>query len=102
MSDGKNLVLYACASGHVYFFRHDRCQECQRDLVEHSHEPHAVLVTQTTVRVSPTGSEFRLGIAEVDSRVRTLCIVEKDVTRREPVGVVLDYRDGIYYAKKAD
>jgi len=93
-----DLVLYACPSGHAYFVRHAQCPECRLELAENRQPATAVIVSQTTVRVNPTGTPFRLGIAEAGSGAKTLCVIEEDVPHGDGVPVTLVRRGDLYYA----
>jgi uncharacterized OB-fold protein len=93
-----DLVLYGCHSGHVYFVRHALCPKCQLELVENHQPAAAVIVSQTTVRVNPTGTPFRLGVAEVGSGAKTLCVIEESVPHGDGVPVTLARRGDLYHA----
>jgi len=62
----------------------------------------AVLVLVTTVRVNPTGTPFRLGVAITRrGRARVLCRVEGRVRESGHDRVVLEERDGVVVARRA-
>ncbi len=95
-----DLVLYGCPSGHAYFVRHAQCPECQLELAENRQPAAAVIISQTIVRVNPTGTPFRLGVAEVGSGAKTLCVVEESVPHGDGVSVTLVRRGDLYHALK--
>jgi uncharacterized OB-fold protein len=93
-----DLLLYRCPSGHAYFVKHARCPECDLELAESRQPPAAVIVSQTTVRVNPTGAPFRLGVAEVQSGAKTLCVIRETVPEGDLVSVTLERRGDLYHA----
>jgi uncharacterized OB-fold protein len=97
-SKDNDLLLFRCAGGHVCFYPHERCPECDLDLAELRQPAAAWIVSQTTVRVNPTGLAFRLGIARVACGAKTLCLIEDGVPPQDNVPVTLENRDGLYHA----
>lgn len=97
-SNPPNLTLYRCGRGHAFFYAHDVCPICRSALDKITRDPHASLVSHTTVRVSPTGSVFRLGLARTPDGAKTLCILDDhtDPDRNDDVIIVQD--DGLFYA----
>jgi hypothetical protein len=64
--------------------------------------PDATLLLLTTVRVSPWGAPFRLGLAvTVCGRARTLCHVEGRVRGSGSDAVVLERRGDVFVARPA-
>ena len=92
------LTLYRCSASHTFFYPHTRCPVCSSDLVEVSREPAATLVSYTTVRVSPTGSAFRLGLARTPDGAKTLCILADDTDPALGGDVTIVKLDGLYHA----
>ena len=98
-SNAENLTLYRCAASHTFFYPHTRCPLCRSELAEVSREPNATLVSYTTVRVSPTGSAFRLGLAETPDGAKTLCILAEDADVGGGDNVTIVKCDGLYHAR---
>ena len=97
-SNPPNLTLYRCDQGHAFFCPHDMCPICRSKLDEITREPHASLISHTTVRVSPTGSVFRLGIARTPDGAKTLCILGDDTDPDRNDGVIIVQENGLFYA----
>ena len=93
------LTLYSCESSHAFFFPHKTCPLCGANLGETESPPDGVLVSHTTVRVSPTGAPFRLGLARVACGAQTLCIIEGEIGTDPGEEVVILKKGGLYYAK---
>lgn len=89
------LRIYVCANRHSFFENHDACPACAKPLEASTADPHARLISHTTVRVNPTGEAFVLGVAEIAGGAKTLCIVEDGIDER----VVLYERHRLYYAR---
>ena len=94
----KQVDAYICATGHVVLVKQNVCPVCGGSLLARKHPTEATLTSQTTVRVSPTGSQFRLGIARLAAGGSTLCRIDDDVANEIGVLVSLVIRDGIFYA----
>lgn len=92
------LTLYRCGNKHAFFYPHTKCPVCSSKLAEIRRGPDATLVSHTTVRVSPTGSVFRLGLARTPDGAKTLCILGErlDPDRGDEVTIMED--NGLYYA----
>ena len=97
-SSPPNLTLYRCGRGHAFFYAHDVCPICRSALDEITREPHASLVSHTTVRVSPTGSVFRLGLARTPDGAKTLCILDDQTNPDRDDGVIIVQFNGLFYA----
>ena len=93
------LTLYRCDRSHTFFFAHQICPLCGAALGETESPPDGVLVSHTTVRVSPTGAPFRLGLARVACGAQTLCIIEGEIGTDPGEEVVIHEKGGLYYAK---
>jgi uncharacterized OB-fold protein len=92
------LTAYRCGEGHVFLYPHGDCPVCGTETREANSLPGAKLISQTVVRVSPTGRQFRLGLAETAGGAKTLCIIDDGVSVEEDeVIVYLD--DGLYHVK---
>jgi hypothetical protein len=62
----------------------------------------ATLVLVTTVRVNPFGAPFRLGLVVTRcGRARVLCRIDGAVRGSGHDHVVLEERDGVFYARAA-
>ncbi len=92
----ESLTLYRCENKHAFFYPHSKCPVCRSMLDEITCKPDATLVSYTTVRVSPTGSVFRLGLAKTPNGAKTLCILNEQLEGVGAVTIVKD--DGLYYA----
>jgi uncharacterized OB-fold protein len=92
------IRIYVCKNRHTSFENRDACATCATPLEAFSADPEAALISHTTVRVNPTGEPFVLGMAEIASGAKTLCVVEGEIGER----VVLYRRDGLYYAGPRD
>jgi uncharacterized OB-fold protein len=93
-----NVILYRCEKRHPFFHRHDACPHCGLPLVEFAENARAVVISQTRVRVNPTGTPYRLGIAEVECGARTLCLIDGDVPPADGVSVTLARKKNLYHA----
>jgi uncharacterized OB-fold protein len=98
VTDG-SIAITTCKNGHAFVEPHARCPECDGETSGDTTPPHAVIVAETTVRVTPDGEAFRLGMALLSAGAATLCILDDDVTTgvRE---VVLYRRDGAFHARR--
>jgi uncharacterized OB-fold protein len=94
------LRIYTCNSGHAFFVAHSHCPTCQCPLTESDVDNEAVLTSQTTVRVTPSGQPFRLGLARIQCGAKTLCLVGPDVPSDDDAPIVLALRDGLYHATR--
>jgi uncharacterized OB-fold protein len=95
------LVLYRCPTGHEYVWRHTRCPECGLELVAGPVDAEGVIVCQTVVRVNPRGRPFRLGLAELPTGARTLCLLADDVSTENGAPVRLSLIGDLYHAERA-
>jgi len=93
------LTLHECENSHTFFFPHEACPRCAARLVQTEGPPDAVLVSHTTVRVSPAAAPFRLGIARVASGAQTLCIIDGEPGEGPEPEVVIEKRGALYFAK---
>jgi len=93
------LTLFRCRGSHTFFFAHKNCPFCGANLEEIESQPDAVLVSHTTVRVSPTGTPFRLGLARVACGAQTLCIVEGEIGTAPGAEVVIVKKGGLHHAQ---
>ena len=76
MRTGRTLAGWRCTRGHVFLHVHAECPECTATLAPTRVGAAAKLVACTTVRVTPSGEPFRLGVAVTREGARTLCVVE--------------------------
>ena len=76
MSSGRSLTGWRCARGHAFLHAHAECPACAAPLVPTRVGAAATLIACTTVRVTPSGKPFRLGVAVTREGARTLCVVE--------------------------
>ena len=94
------LTLFGCQGSHTFFYPHDNCPVCGAPLQPIQSPSDAALVSHTTVRVSPAGSPFKLGLARVESGAQTLCIIEGDTDEAGINDVFVYKKDGLYYARR--
>ena len=93
------LSIHGCRNSHTFFFPHRTCPRCGAPTTRTDSPPDAVLVSHTTVRVSPSGAPFRLGLARVASGAQTLCLIEGELGSTPVSEVVIEERGGLYYAR---
>ncbi len=104
-SDGASpasVKIHRCENSHAFFYPHETCPFCGALTSAADTRPSAILLCHTTVRVSPAGSPFKLGIARVECGAQTLCIVDDDGESEIGPGseVTLAERDGLYHATR--
>jgi uncharacterized OB-fold protein len=91
---------WRCERGHVHLHAHDGCPECGRRLFPARVAPEATLLVMTTVRVTPTGEPFRLGVAVTRAgHARTLCRVAGRLRENGRDAVVLERRGDAIVAR---
>ena len=98
---GGRLTIHRCREGHAFLYAHSKCPVCGRVTSRMESSPLARLVALTTVRVTPTGGPFRLGLAETGAGARTLCIVDENVDG-DDADVTLYVEEGLYHARPRD
>jgi uncharacterized OB-fold protein len=76
---GRTLDGWRCARGHAFLHAHTTCPECEAPLLPTRVGATARLLACTTVRITPSGEPFRLGVAVTREGARTLCVVEGKV-----------------------
>lgn len=96
----KGLLVLRCRRGHYFLSTHEECPACGAPLERHRTDPGATLIALTTVRVTPTGKPFRLGLARTDVGAKTLCIIDDNGDTEKNDRVVLVERDGLFYASR--
>jgi uncharacterized OB-fold protein len=94
----RSVTLYRCEKSHAFFHPHDACPQCGSPLGEFVESARAVMISQTRVRVNPTGAPYRLGIAEVECGARTLCLIDDGVPPTDGVSVILTRKKNLYHA----
>lgn len=95
------LTIHVCRDGHAFLHACSECPVCGRVASKTEICPRARLVALTTVRVTPSGGPFRLGLAETSGGAKTLCIVDNDVGGDDG-DVTLYVEGGLYHAKPRD
>jgi uncharacterized OB-fold protein len=98
VSRGRSLDGWRCGRGHAFVHEHKRCPACGASLRSTRIGARAKLVACTTVRVTPSGEPFRLGVAVTREGARTLCRVEGGVRGNGYDRVLLVEQDGRYLA----
>ncbi len=93
------IRIYGCKAGHACFTSGAGCPACGGTLTERAEPAQATLITQTIVRVNPSGEPFGLGLAETQSGARTLCLLDEGIAT---TNVVLYVHDGRYRARSAN
>jgi len=95
------LFAFACARGHTYLHAQDACPQCGTRLRARWIPPDATLTLETTVRVTPDGAPFVLGIAVTRcGRARTLCRVDGGIRRQGYDRVVLEREGDVFVARR--
>jgi len=98
---GERIDALACACGALVLHARPECPACEGRLFPARVAARATLVASTVVRVNPTGTPYRLGVARVAGGARTLCVVEGAVRGNGRDRVRLERRDGRVYARAA-
>jgi uncharacterized OB-fold protein len=98
-SSAPHLTLYRCGGSHFFFFPHEICPVCGAKLEGFESSPDGVLVSHTTVWVSPTGAPFNLGLARVACGAQTLCIVDGELGADPGEKIVVFVKGGICHAR---
>ena len=98
MALNRHILARRCLKGCIWLHEYDDCPNCGGRLVEVKIPSRATLISNTTVRVNPSGSPIRLGVARAAGGATTLCIIEGKVRGygRDRVHLVL--RNGRYHA----
>ena len=91
------LTIHRCGEGHAFFHPHDQCPVCGGATHTEQVDAAATIISHTTVRVTPGGQQFRLGLAENDSGAKTLCIIDDGVDVDDG-DVIVYLEDGLYHA----
>jgi hypothetical protein len=96
----RSVVATRCERGHVHAQQLDSvCGVCGARTQATRLCADATLVLVTTVRVNPFGAPFRLGLAVTRyGRARVLCRVDGAVRGSGHDRVVLEAREGVFYA----
>ncbi len=92
------IVARRCLRGCIWLHEYGDCPNCGGRLVEVKIPARATLISNTTVRINPTGSPIRLGVARATAGATTLCIIEGNVRGNGRDRVHLVLRDGRYHA----
>lgn len=92
------IVAGRCPEGSLYLHEHGACPVCGGPLTPVRIRSRAILVSHTTVRVSPTGEPYRLGVAVAVGGAATLCVVEGRIRGNGRDRVTLELRNGRYHA----
>jgi hypothetical protein len=98
------VAAIRCQRGHVHAHAplDAACRVCGGKVQNTRLRADATLVLVTTVRVNPFGAPFRLGLAVTRcGRARVLCRIEGAVRGSGHDRVVLEERDGVFYAVAA-
>ncbi|HEX5131266.1 MAG TPA: hypothetical protein VFX92_02135 [Candidatus Krumholzibacteria bacterium] len=94
------LAAWRCAAGHVHIHAASGCPACGGALRAVAIRPEARLIAMTTVRVTPDGTPFRLGVAVTRAgNARTLCIVVGAVRGTGRDAVLLREENGSIIAR---
>lgn len=101
MTRPARLAAFACARGHVYLHAQDTCPQCGGPLRHRWIPPVATLTLDTTVRVTPRGDPFVLGIAVTHcGRARTLCRVDGSIRGHGYDLVILEKDGDVFVARR--
>jgi uncharacterized OB-fold protein len=92
------ITAFRCDNGHAFLYPHSDCPVCRCSVRAAECNGAATLVSHTIVRVSPSGRQLRLGLAEIENGAKTLCIIDDTVdTNTAEIDVYLE--DGLYRAR---
>ena len=92
------LTIHRCGEGHAFFHPHGQCPVCGSATQTEQSGATATIIAHTTVRVTPNGQQFRLGLAENDSGAKTLCIIDDGVDVDDG-DVIVYFEDGLYHVR---
>jgi uncharacterized OB-fold protein len=79
LKEGRHIVAHRCANGCLWLYKHDDCPDCGLPLVATRIRSDATLISHTVVRVNPSGTPVRLGVARAAAGAMTLCIVHGEI-----------------------
>jgi uncharacterized OB-fold protein len=69
------IIAHRCRNGCLWLHAHEDCPHCGGRLTPTRIPNDAVVVSNTVVRVNPTGSPVQLGVARTSTGATTLCII---------------------------
>ncbi|UCH85333.1 MAG: hypothetical protein JSW50_06495 [Candidatus Latescibacterota bacterium] len=95
---GEQVTVYQCNGGHAFFYPANSCPICGGVTHKTTADAKATLVSYTTVRVTPSGPRFRLGLAQIECGAKTLCIIDVGVNLENGTGLVY-VKDGLYHVR---
>ena len=75
MKAKRHITAHRCGNGCLWLYRHDDCPACGGRLTATRSPSDAVVISNTVVRVNPTGAPIHLGVAKSSTGATTLCIV---------------------------
>ena len=98
MNRNRFVDAWRCPGGHLWMYRHGECPECGKRLIGVAIGSGAKIVSHTVVRVNPTGSPIRLGVAVTSAGAATLCVIDGRIRGNGRDRVTLVTRNGRFHA----
>lgn len=98
MALNQHIIAHRCSRGCLWLHEHDDCPNCGGRLTGVRIPAQATIISNTVVRVNPSGFPIRLGVARAVGGATTLCIIEGKVRGHGRDRVHLVLRDGRYHA----
>jgi uncharacterized OB-fold protein len=92
------ITASRCRLGCLWLHEHDDCPDCGGRLTPVRIPCEATLISDTVVRVNPSGSPIHLAVAKTSTGASTLCVVDGPVRGNGRDKVRLVFRDGKYHA----
>ncbi len=91
------LTLFRCDTGHLYFYHHPSCPDCRGRLRPVRSRGEGLLVSHTTIQITPTGESVSLGIVKHKGGAKTLCRIIGETRGNGRDRVSIFQKDGLYY-----
>ncbi len=92
------ITLYRCREGHVYFQPHPSCPDCEGRLEPTKTWGKGILITHTTIEITPTGKPLTIGIVRHRGGAQSLCRIIGDIRGNGKDRVSILCYGGLYYA----
>jgi uncharacterized OB-fold protein len=92
------ITAYRCPTGCLWLHEHEDCPDCGGRLEPVRINNEANVVSDTVVRVNPSGSPIHLGVARTTTGATTLCIIQGQIRGNGHDKVRLVVRDGRFHA----
>jgi uncharacterized OB-fold protein len=92
------ITAHRCPKGCLWLHEHEDCPDCGGRLKPVRINNEANVVSDTVVRVNPSGSPIHLGVARTTTGATTLCIIQGQIRGNGRDKVRLVVRDGRFHA----